>query len=91
MNLYPAILLFPLVLVAFWSVVLAVTVMLFVVLVVVGVNAFGLNLSMFVTFAESAFPPFFPSHNLACTVPFCVNVWSDLLSHVFPSVLVFIL
>ena len=27
-----------------------------------------------VTFADSAFPPFFPSHNLACTVPFCVNV-----------------
>ena len=73
MNLYPAILLFPLVLVAFWSVVLAVTVMLFVVLVAVGVNAFGSNVSIFVTFPDSVAPAFVPSHNLAYIFPFSVN------------------
>ena len=62
--------------------------MLFVVLVAVGVKSFGSTVSIFVTFAARAFPPFVPSHSLAYTVPFAVNVWVFVLFHVFPSLLV---
>ena len=65
LNLYPAIPLEPLPFAATASVVLAVTVILFVVLVAVGVNVFGANLSMFVTSVSYTFPELYPSDNLA--------------------------
>ena len=52
LNLYPAISLFPYSVVASASSVLAVTVILFVVLVAVGVKSFGGNLSIFSTFSD---------------------------------------
>ena len=61
LNLYPAIPLEPLPFAAAASVVLAFTVILFVVLVAVGVNVFGANLSMFVTFNVPVPPIFVPS------------------------------
>ena len=61
LNLYSFIPLEPFVLVAVASVVVPSTFILFVVTVVFGVNVFGANLSMFVTFTVPAPPIFVPS------------------------------
>ena len=81
LNLYSFIPLEPFVLVAVASVVVPSTFILFVVTVAFGVNAFGANLSIVVTFNFVSAPAFIPSHNLAYIVPFSVNVCVPVVCH----------